>query len=99
MKGNYKSEIADAVLGVYPWFSADALPNESYYDTQQAEIDQCLFCTKSQCTNCLEHNKTARAIDTFEAMLAAKKTMKEICASLKISRSTYFNYKQRIATA
>ena len=36
-------------------------------------------------------------LEAFEDMVRNKKSQKEICATLNISRATYFNYKNQIA--
>ena len=94
-----KKGIYETVVGVYPWFSADAVSSESYYSTPQAEIDRCLNCTKAHCNNCKGKCSKEDLLDEVDSLLKQKTNWREICKLLGISRSTFYNYKQILAIA
>ena len=95
----FRTEKSIAISGVLPWLSLDAESRESYYEPQD-RINKCLHCTEAKCVNCLANNQERQKdnrLEAFSEMVANKKSQREICASLQISRATYFNYKNQLA--
>lgn len=92
-----KKLIGSAYSAVLPWDSIDALQPFSIATDSQELIDKCCNCPYADCYNCLsgrarKEPKYYRFIDLFEKHMSRE----DICSELKISRKSYFNYRNKL---
>ena len=92
----YEQElVASAYCATKPWNSIDASRKPRHKEEDQAQIDKCFNCPFSECYNCLTKKAIPKYI-RFVMMFELSNSMEDICRELKISRTSYFNYKKKL---
>lgn len=92
----YETDLLNSAYGAKrPWNSIDAQSRIRHRTENQALIDKCCNCPYADCFDCVSHKAIPKYM-RFVALFELSKPMDYICKELKISRSSYFNYKNKL---
>ena len=84
-----------------PWENNRRAKEPTYIGIDgKEEMMRCFNCTKEVCDDCVAKKTRAEKISETQSLIEKlskqELTVKEICATLDISRRTYYYYKERM---